>query len=65
MAVKGQGGKQGGLMEYFQFEEQKIELTFPIQGNSKESKARGRDFRGSGWGTPNLKCLLDVPEWRH
>lgn len=52
-------------MGYFQFEEQKIELTFPIQGNSKESKARGRDFRGSGWGTPNLKCLLDVPEWRH
>lgn len=30
VAVKGQGGKQGGLREYFQFEEQTIELTFPL-----------------------------------
>ena len=30
VAVKGQGGKQGGLREYLQCGEQKIELTFLI-----------------------------------
>lgn len=52
-------------MEYFQFEERKVELTFLIQGNGKRSEAGRGDCRGSAQGHTKFKMPLGISEWRH